>query len=300
MRSDIKEILTDINAALRIQHPESILFALDKILDLPEVTGNQVLEEVSITNIVLPIGNRLSEKSLPDEIYNILVEAEFAVFRALAAVIAAGRYCSSDDLDQTELLDFAQDRRDVGLALSLALAEKEETGSEKLLGLIDKWIVSRSISLLTISLNLITSVINADNTEILEKVGGLSDTNDPDLKRTLADTLIKIAQKGFDSQVLSLLETWEFETGEKDWIALRALSASWSVKFEDRTLKIIEKITMSMKEDRQIVKTLSALKRNGAKNIDMHIENWKNSGDLRLQKTAEAYFAHETKGKDES
>ncbi len=299
MRSDIKEILTDINAALQIQHPESILVALDKILDLPEVTGNQVLEEVSITNIVLPIGNRLGKKNLPDEIYNILIEAEFAVFRALAAVIAAERNFLSDDIDLSELLNFAQDRRDVGMALSAALTEKAEFNSDKILELIDRWIESDSISLLNISLSLIPSVINAENTGILEKVGALSDTDDPDLKRALADVLIKIAQKGFDSQVLSLLETWEFETGEKEWIALRAFSASWSVKFEDRTLKIIEKIAMSKKEDRQIVKTLSALKRNGAENIDMYIENWKNSNDLTLQKTAEAYFAHETRGKDE-
>jgi hypothetical protein len=299
MRSDIKEILTDINAALRIQHPESILVALDKILDLPEVTGNQVLEEVSITNIVLPIGNRLSAKNLPDEIYNILIEAEFAVFRALAAVIAAERNFLSDDIDLSELLNFAQDRRDVGMALSAALTEKAEFNSDKILKLIDSWIESDSIGLLNISLSLIPSVINAENTGILEKVGALSDTDYPDLKRALADVLIKIAQKGFDSQVLSLLETWEFETGEKEWITLRAFSASWSVKFEDRTLKIIEKIAMSKKEDRQIVKTLSALKRNGAENIDMYIENWKNSSDLTLQKTAEAYFAHETRGKDE-
>jgi len=247
---------------------------------------------------VLPIGNRLSEKNLPDEIYNDLAEAEFAVFRALAAVIAAGRYCSGD-VDHAGLLDFAQDRRDVSLALSSAIAEKADTKPKKIIDLIDNWIESESINLLIISLSLIPSVINAENAGILEKVGVLSDTDDPDLKRSLADTLIKIAQKGFDSQVLSLLETWEFDSGEKDWIALRALSASWSVKYEDRTLKIIEKIAMSKKEDRQIVKTLSALKRNGAENIDMHIENWKNSGDLRLQKTAEAYFALETKGKDE-
>ena len=52
MRAELREILTDINAAMRIQHPESIIVALDKILDLPEVTGNQVLEDVSISSSV--------------------------------------------------------------------------------------------------------------------------------------------------------------------------------------------------------------------------------------------------------
>ncbi len=294
MRTEIKEILTDINAAMRIQHPESILIALDKILDLPEVTGNQVLENISISNIVLPIGNKLSEKNISEEIYGILTEAEFAVFRAIAAVIAARKFVENEDINVIEV--FALDRRrDVRSALTIAISEISTQIPIRIVGLIKKWVLSSQEFLIITAIKLMPSGIEFGADQLFELIDKLSNTDDPELKSAIFETLVNIANQGIGNHVIELLDGWEFEAGEKDWIALKTLSASWAIQYEDKAMNIIERIASSNVDERKIIKTIAALERNGAENIEAYLNNWKNSSNNKLHNIVEAYSTYEDK-----
>ena len=49
MKPELRTLITDIKAAARIGHAESLWLALDGLLDLPEVAGNPQMSEAFIT-----------------------------------------------------------------------------------------------------------------------------------------------------------------------------------------------------------------------------------------------------------
>ena len=297
MRADIKEILTDINAAMRIQHTDSILLALDKILALPEVSGNQVLENRSIKSIVLPIGTRLFEKNISIEIYDLLSHSDYAVFRSIAAVITAGRFADDANLDLNIIKEFGQEhRRDVSLALTFALTDGISRSPEKILATAKVLISDPLDRLQIIALNLLPDLFRLDPEDITSLLTKFESDDDPDLKRAFADALISIANHGYTDNSINIIESLNPESSDHNWITLRALSASWAVKHEDQAISLIEGILTTNEESKQIINTLIALKRNGAKNIETHIEQWNKSTSTILNKTAESYFTHENRG----
>lgn len=288
MRTDLKEIQTSINAAFIIQHPESIMLALEKVHQLNEVSGNQVLENSNVSNIVVPLAQHLIKKNIPDEVYSALASSEEAIFRSIVAYISAMDYLTTEEENQDEIRIFAEDRRDVQFALALGLSEFVEKNTKRLLNLTNEWLVEKSLNKKIIALQLVPIIFNGKALKLLKKINTISNSTDPGLKKEIVDSLTKLGNNGFGEEVLTLIEMWKFVGNEKDWIVLKTFSSSWAVKHETRTFKIIEKIIQENEDDKQIINCLSALKRNGATSINQHLDEWTKSSNPKLQSLVES------------
>ena len=62
MKSEIRSVITDIKAAARIGHVESLEIALEGLFSLPNVAANQAMSEAFIEQAILPIGAILGGK----------------------------------------------------------------------------------------------------------------------------------------------------------------------------------------------------------------------------------------------
>ena len=94
MKTDIRTLITDIKAAARIGHAESLWVALDGILDFPEVAGNPQMSEAFIKRAILTIGEALAQPRLSANLIRPLGNEPFAALRAITATASPCRFKS--------------------------------------------------------------------------------------------------------------------------------------------------------------------------------------------------------------
>ena len=289
MRTEIHSLLTDIKAAARIGHAESLWAALDGLFDLPEVAGNPPMSEVFLTQAILPIGEALSHPRLKVTVLRPLVNQPYAAIRAIAAVSLVRRFFGQGKVTLKDLKSLGKDpRRDVRAALAMALARAGEEDPQLLGKAVESWISSDSPRLRSVALHLIPTIAERDTPKVLKILGGFDASSDPEERAALVKSLVKLAQEGLADEVLKLLGKWAEEPETNLWVVSKTLSRSWAAAHAGSSMEILTRLAAHLGPTKQITQTLQALQRHGAnEDIQEALRSWQNSEDPNLRAAAE-------------
>jgi len=270
MKPELRTLITDIKAAARIGHAESMWLALDGLLDLPEVAGNPQMSEAFIMQAVLPIGEVLSRSRLNLSLLRPLINEPTAALRAIAAAAFAQRFLTQGDAKEKDLKTLGQDpRKDVRQALTLALASQDQV--ETLQPLVDSWLKARSPRLKAAAIQLLTRL--PDNA--FEVLKDLQIDSDPEVRSAVVDTLTALAQEASAVHVLDLLEHWVNAQENNIWVITKTLSGSWAAANAERALAILGKLKAHAGLHKHISSALKALQRHGAvEQVETALSQW--------------------------
>ena len=289
MRTEIYSLLTDIKAAARIGHAESLWAALDGLFDLPEVAGNPPMSEVFLTQAILPIGEALSHPRLKVATLRPLVNQPHAAIRAIAAVSLVRRFFRQGKVSLKDLRSLGKDpRRDVRAALAMAFARAGEEDPQRLGKAVESWIISDSPRLRTVALQMIPTLAELDKPKVLKILGGFDASSDPEERTSLVKSLVKLAQEGLAEEILKLLGEWAEEPEANLWVVSKTLSRSWAAAHAGSSMEILTRLAAHLGPKKQITQTLQALLRHGAdEDIQEALRSWRNSEDPNLRAAAE-------------
>jgi len=289
MRTEIHSLLTDIKAAARIGHAESLWAALDGLFDLPEVAGNPPMSEVFLTQAILPIGEALSHPRLKVATLRPLVNQPHAAIRAIAAVSLVRRFFRQGKVSLKDLRSLGKDpRRDVRAALAMAFAKVGEEDPQRLGEAVESWISSDSPRLRSVALRMIPTLAERDTPKVLKILGGFDASSDPEERTALVKSLVKLAQDGLADEVLKLLGKWAEEAEANLWVVSKTLSRSWAAAHAGSSMEILTRLAAHLGPKKQITQTLQALLRHGAdEDIQEALRSWRNSEDPNLRAAAE-------------
>lgn len=262
MRSELKQLYRDLNAAVMLQKPEAVDVALDNLLRLPGVSANDPMSESFINQAVLPVGEILS--GLPSPILRPLIGHPLAVGKAIGAVAFAHRFVKYDDSKLDDLRRAGSDpRADVRLCLgrSLSIVWKNKPG--KVFDLGKKWISNTSPRLRQTALIFLPSLAEVYAEELFHLFRVLEREENQAVKGALTDALIALGNQGFSQAVISLLLDWSAQPRSVDWVVCRVLAASWVVEYPTEATTILHRVYARQGESKMVVSALKALKRNG-------------------------------------
>lgn len=217
MKSTIREFLTDIKAASRIGHPESIDSAMDGLAAFKEVTGNQVLDEAFIHQLVIPTAQILARSSVTSRNLLELSEDQNAAIRAIYAGALGFRASDDPEITPQSLRKLGNDKRfDVRFSLSIAL---KESGAEEIIPLAREWVTSDSVRLQETGINAIPVAEDMDIISTLEILSKVKSTSDYKIRKALAEKFIEIANNTTHGpQVKELLDEWSREPEPNTWL----------------------------------------------------------------------------------
>ena len=236
MNEDIRQLLTAFKAAVRIGHTESLDFALDDLVALPQVTGNPTMSAVFINQAILPIGRVLASRPLAVELVSDMSDSTYAAIRAICGVALALRYLANQEVDEKWLHKIASDNRDdVRQVVQLALLEAGATNKSKLTDLAAHWLSDPSPRVQSLALLLLP--ITAQ--QALAQVTAMGTPTDPMVKNALSETLTALAQQGQANEVLQLLGQWAPQGEAYAWVICKTLASSWAAKMPQETLAIM-------------------------------------------------------------
>ena len=290
MKSDLRILLRDLKAAARIGHSESIWAALDGLLDTPQLAGNHPLDEPFLKQVVLPVGRELAAPLLPPAALRPLIMHPNAGMRAIAGTALAERYLKGlNGAGLKDLAQLAQDARpDVREAILLACALPGTSAPEKQTEIFQSWLMESSPRLQALALRLLPHLPEAVLLEQLPRLEIFAPPQEPGAKRALADAVSKLGEAGLGLQVLAILSAWAENPGRYYWVITRALSRSWAATYPKESLAILTRLAAEMGGRKQILNTLQALERHGAKTeVQDLLQAWRGSGQPQLQSAAQ-------------
>ncbi|MBN2499664.1 MAG: hypothetical protein JXB38_02790, partial [Anaerolineales bacterium] len=165
MKTEIRSIITDIKAAARIGHAESLEIALEGLFTLPNVAANQAMSEAFIEQAILPIGEILADSRLNGGMLRSMANNQYAATRAIAAVTLAQRYLKGDDKSAIELRRMGSDSRaDVRAALAMAFRKAEDC--ERMIELVKQWLGSKSPRQKQVALAAVAKLVTSHPDEV--------------------------------------------------------------------------------------------------------------------------------------
>jgi hypothetical protein len=284
MNAQIRTLITDIKAAARIGHAESLWVALDGLLELPQVSGNPPMNEAFIEKVILPIGEALAAPRISTAIIRPLLDEPQAALRACAAASITYRYFSNEDISINELSIPGKDpRQDVRLALRAALSTTGGDQPKKLEPLVSEWITSPSPRLQAIAISLHPIL----PTQALDSFTQLDAPSDPEVRAALVQALSTLAQTGQAKGVLSLLAYWSKNQDNNIWTICKTLAGSWAAQHPRQALAILQNLQPKADNPKQLINTLQALHRHGAaQQVVSTLKIWQEIGDPPLRELA--------------
>ena len=199
MKTEIRTLLADLKAAMRIGNQSSIEVALDGWRNLPQVASNRSLGRGFIAQALIPLGEALAASQINEAYLQQLAGDQLAAIRA-AAAIALVRRCQTRGAYSKDLIRLASEPRpEVRRALALALA----SGAPNLLpltrSLVQAWLVAASLRARTTALWVLVEpaiqgmLSSADQEIFLREIRELATGNDFELQRAVRDTLDVLA-----------------------------------------------------------------------------------------------------------
>ena len=284
MNAQIRALITDIKAAARIGHAESLWIALDGLFDLPQVSGNPPMDAAFIEKVILPIGEALANPRLNLSMIRPLLDEPQAALRACAAAALAFRCLSQETYSVKQLSKPGKDsRQDVRLALRLALGQAGKTQTEKLLPLIGEWLTAPSPRLQAIAVAL--TPLQPD--QAVNTLAGLDNPSDPEVRASLVEALTGMAQSGQADGVLKLLSDWARDRENNVWVICKTLAGSWAAQHPSQAADILAALLPKADNPKQIINTLQALYRHGAdQEVIAALKAWQSTGDAPLSELA--------------
>ncbi len=285
MRAELRTILTNIKAAARIGHAESLAAALDGLLDLKEVAGNPPLSDAFINRMVLPVGQALTAPRLQLAVIRPLGNAPFAMLRAVCAVALAQHHFDSEKIGANEVAKLGRDpRQDVRLALQLTLASNGLKQPDKLLALVEDWLTDSSPRLQSLAVRLLPTLAVEQPGIALGLLDKQPANSDPELRAALAETVTQLAQSGLTADMFSQMESWSAQPNSYLWVICKALSGSWAAKQPATALDLLERLAAEIGEHKQITNSLQAMMRHGAKTeVETRLQTWQANDNPQLQ-----------------
>jgi hypothetical protein len=289
MRTDLRTLLHDIKAAARIGHAESVWTALEGLLDYPQIAGNHPLDETFLKQVVLPVGQALAAPALSQAILQPLITHSSAALRSIAAVTLLERYLKGlNGSNLKTLTQLAQDPRpDVRLAVLLACRIAVSHAPEKQTAIFESWMADTSPYLQALALQLLPSLPVSVILQQLNRLESYQPSQEPSVKRALADAISTLGQDEFCPQVLTILSNWADDAERYDWIITESLSRSWAAAVPQESLAILTRLAAKQSGRKRILSTLEALQRHGAGNeVQATLQEWLISGNQQLQTAA--------------
>jgi len=262
MKSELKQLFRDLNAAVLLQRAEAVDIALNGLLRLPGVPANDRMNDGFITQVILPVGETLS--GLQSSLLCPLSGHSLVVGRAIGAVALAHRFVEVGDVKPEDLHRPGSDTRaEVRISLGRTLVEAGKMDPWKIFNLGKNWISNHSPRLRQTALIFLPSLADAYAPELFELFRSVEAEDDHAVKGELVEALTGLGNKGFTHQVLHLLSKWSAHPQSDDWVTCRTLSASWAVDYPAEVFSILQEIYSKSGESKTITNTLKALKRNG-------------------------------------
>jgi hypothetical protein len=285
----IRDLITDLKAAVRIGHSDSIQAALDGFRALPEVASNQPLSDDFLSKALLPLAVVLANPRLSIDIIKPLAQDSSAALRALAAAAYSLRYLQGGGITRDELTRFASDpRSEVPAAIVQAILSQVEKNPDKLNVLIKEWLNTDTPIFQQVGLQLVAGLHPEHCAEVIPLLSHLSAISDPDRNAAHVAALNSLAQKGFSVDILSMLKEWLQANSDSDWIITKTLSSSWAAGEAQAALEILHQLALQKCPHKQIVSALRALIRHGAgEAVQSELARWRKGDDEKLHAIAE-------------
>lgn len=259
MNSEIREILTDLKAAARIGHADSLNAGLDLVAMLDPIASNQSFEDGFIEQALLPLGAAINAPLVPDTWLGELATAPLAAMRAMAAVALAQRYLAGKHLVEKELSDLSKDERaDVRQTLVLALGQVEDDAGDQLFGLAQEWLGAASARTRACGLHLLPE---SDFREARPWLETAHIDEDPDVRRALVDTLLEMAAAGHGQEIMQMLTNWTNQASPNAWVITKTLAGSWAMDHLESAEAILDKLAADKNNAKRVESAHKALSR---------------------------------------
>lgn len=286
MNEDIRQLITEIKAAVRIGHAQSLQIALDGITTLPQIAGNGPLPADFINQALLPVGRVLANPRLPSDELHHLANSSFAAMRALYGAAMVHRYFDGDEHVAKAMRNMAADsRQDVRLAIQATLREASTDNTKKLAGLVEYWLNDSSPRVRETALALLPNLAES----ALALISRLSPPDEPALKAELSKALAALAQQGKAREVHAVLEKWAVMGAPYAWVICKTLSYAWAAEKPDNSLYVIEMLAGRTGPEKQVKNALEALSRHGADQaVQQALLKWQESDNEKLQAISHA------------
>lgn len=250
MKAELRELTTDLKAAVRIGHPDSVLAALDGLRAYPGVAGNQALDEPFLEQVILPLGRILAAPSLDEAVLRQLSQEALTAHRALAAVALGQRWLSGGEIWRKIMRQLAQDRRaKVGRSLALSLGELNPANLDIWRSLVEPWLVATSPRLRRTGLWALECAIR--QASVKEKLGPLAiqwlepygNERDEEVARALVTTFVALAESGLAKEVCAVLGSWlADDTKPNEWVIIQTLSGGWAKTARTPALAVLDQL----------------------------------------------------------
>jgi hypothetical protein len=229
VKAYVREILTDLKAAVRIGDPDSLYTILEQIRGLSE----EELPTTALQQLGLPL-YRLPTKELKS-----LARDASPVVRALAAAALASRFARNPVNLENELTRLGGDKSPEVRQILVQTLMQEGAPPERLVPLAKDWTGAEKPGLQTCGLQILpSSRISADTFEGL--LHPLAESPDYEVRGALVECLSALAQAGYAASVMSLLQEWARQEEPNIWVITRALSASWALNQSAQALSILK------------------------------------------------------------
>ncbi|MCH7664045.1 MAG: hypothetical protein IH859_09295 [Chloroflexi bacterium] len=289
MNSHIRAIITDLKAAVRIGHPESIRAALDGLRALPEVSANQALHDDFISKAILPMGIILSNPRLSIDQIRSWEDDALTAIRAVAAAAYSLRYLEDESISVDDLALWSNEpRAEVRSAFRLGILHSLEQQPERALSLVGYCLASDSPRLQQLGLQIIAGLPQEHCAGVIPVLSTLNSGSDPEMNSDLVNALSALGNKGFAEDIMALLNDWMQAKKGSAWVITRTLSSSWAAGEPQTALRILRKLALQNSAHKQIVSALRALIRHGAKDdVQAELARWRKNGDENLRALAE-------------
>ena len=289
MNSHIRAIITDLKAAVRIGHPESIQAALDGLRALPEVSSNQALHEDFVSKAIVPMGIILSTPQLPFAIITSLESDALAAIRAVAAAAYAVRYVVDESTAVEDLARWSNEpRAEVRAAFRLGILHSVDQRPERALSLVSFCLASDSPRLQQLGLQIVAGFPEEHCAEVIPMLSSLNSELDPDINTDLVNAMNALANNRYAEGILSTLSDWIQANKYSAWVVTRTLSSSWAAEEPQAALGILRQLALQNGAHKQIVNALRALTRHGVGEIVQNeLTRWRDDGDENLRAIAD-------------
>ncbi len=266
MKPQIRTLLTNLKAAVRLGNVEAVETALDDLRAMPVVAGNQAIPESLVEQVILPVGEMLAAPQMDVEHLRSMAEESHTAMRAVAAVAIARRYLMDKHGLAEHLARLARDPRgEVRATLAHALQAAGATQPDMLYELAKSWLVAKSPRQIQTALQMLPALPTDFIPAVLLELKSFSSTKDPEVRAALAGALIALAEKGSAERVLTLLRGWaEQEATAASWIIVRALSAAWAGPYGPLAVEVLRLLILKIGPDQSFAAALRALERHGA------------------------------------
>ena len=245
MKAALRELLTDLKAAILIGDSDSIQAAIDQIRAADD-------DELP-PSALFPLGEVLTRLA-PEEYLTLLGDDDAAV-RGAAASAAALAWLDGKAVDRKAIIFAADDpvyevRNALCQALSRSPAQAEVLAAE--------WLNADQESVQLSGLQLLARLPDAPEA-LVRQLEPLDAAPDQDFRAVLVETVNALGGTAQAEIILSILEKWSARTEPNVWVITRVFSASWAKAHPDRALAILRKLSETTGEIRAVLRAIERL-----------------------------------------